>query len=145
MAVYSFIDNTLVAAGPGIAASLVGTGSSEEGITIEMNGEKDTMTVGADGKVMHSLSADRSGKVTMRFLQTSDSNALLMAAYDLQSAGSALWAKNTITMTNSSSGDVTTCQDCAFAKKPTLTYSKDGTIREWVFNASSIDSVLGRY
>ncbi len=39
-----------------------------------MGGPKNTMTIGADGEVMHSLHADKSGTVTVNLLKTSPTN-----------------------------------------------------------------------
>ncbi|MBU9403923.1 DUF3277 family protein, partial [Burkholderia multivorans] len=62
MATYSFQDVTATIVGPGGAFSLgYGSANAEEGITIAQAGDKNTMTVGADGEVMHSLHADKSG------------------------------------------------------------------------------------
>ena len=146
MATYSFQDVQAGIVGPGAAFSLgYGSANAEEGITIAAAGDKNTMTVGADGEVMHSLHADKSGQVTLRYLKTAPINALLMAAYDAQSLDSRLWGKNLVTVTNPVSGEVTTARSCAFKKKPDLNYKKDGDIIEWVFDAGKIDTILGTY
>ncbi|HEJ2444112.1 TPA: DUF3277 family protein [Burkholderia multivorans] len=146
MATYSFQDVTATIVGPGGSFSLgYGSANAEEGITIAQAGDKNTMTVGADGEVMHSLHADKSGQVTIRLLKTSPVNQKLMALYDAQSLDSSLWGKNLITVTQSASGDVTTARSCAFKKKPDIGYKKDGDVIEWVFDAAKIDSVLGSY
>ena len=41
------------------------------------------------------------------------------------------------------SGDVITCQNCAFAKQPAITYGTDAGAVEWTFNAGSISFLLG--
>ena len=102
------------------------------------------MTVGADGEVMHTLRADKSGTVTLTYLKTSPVNAQLQALYDAQSLDSRLWGKNLITVTNPSTGDVTTCRSCAFSK-PDLSYKKDGDTVKWTFDAAKIDTILGIY
>lgn len=146
MATYSFQDVQAGIVGPGAAFSLgYGEAAAEEGITIAAAGDKNTMTVGADGEVMHSLHADKSGQVTLRYLKTAPINALLQATYDAQSLDSRLWGKNVITVTNPVSGEVTTCRSCAFKKKPDLNYRKDGDMIEWVFDAGKIDTILGTY
>ncbi|AOK32167.1 MULTISPECIES: phage structural protein [Burkholderia] len=143
---YSFQDVAASIVGPGGAFSLgYGSANAEEGITIAQAGDKNTMTVGADGEVMHSLHADKSGQVTIRLLKTSPVNQKLMALYDAQSLDSRLWGKNLITVTQSVSGDVTACRSCAFKKKPEIGYKKDGDVVEWVFDVAKIDSVLGSY
>ena len=81
---YSFLDVQAAISGPGGNFPLAGdeSGNSEEGITIEPTGDKNIMTVGADGSVMHSLKGDRSGTVTVRLLKTSTINAALQALYN---------------------------------------------------------------
>jgi len=102
MAAYSFLDVVCAMAGPGIAQNLgSGAAVSEEGITIEAVEDKNVMTVGADGKVQHSLIVLEAVTVTIRLLKTSPVNALLMAAYEIQSASSALWGRNVFTVTKS--------------------------------------------
>ncbi|MDE9496171.1 DUF3277 family protein, partial [Xenorhabdus bovienii] len=83
MATYSFID---------VSASIVGVGGmvdlgngaavSEEGITVAMAEAKNTMTLGADGEVMHSLHAGKAGTITVTLLKTSPANAKLMLMYN---------------------------------------------------------------
>jgi hypothetical protein len=101
------------------------------------------MMIGSDGTPMHSLHADRSGKVTVRLLKTSPSNAILSIAYALQTASGLLHGQNTLTISNPVTGDVITCQSVAFAKAPSIKYAKDGGVQEWEFNAGTIDRTLG--
>jgi hypothetical protein len=141
---YSFIDVTASITGPGGAFQLgYGAGTSEEGITIEMAEDKDTMTTGADGSVMHSLHAGNAGSVTVRLLKTSPTNAMLQAMYDFQTLSSALHGQNVIVVSNVATGDVTTCVGVAFRRKPNLTYAKEGGTNEWAFNAGRIFTMLG--
>jgi hypothetical protein len=131
MPTYSFMDvqATLVADGAVLDLG-AGSANSQEGITIAATGDKNTMTTGADGSVMHSLHADKSGQVTVRLLKTSPQNAKLMAIYDAQSESAALWGSN---------------RSCAFKKRPDMNYQVDGGIVEWVFDAGMIDSILGTF
>lgn len=146
MPTYSFLDVSATLVGAGAVIDLgAGSANSEEGITVSAAGDKNTMTIGADGEGMHSLNADKSGTVTVRLLQTSPQNAKLMALYDAQSLSSSLWGQNVITITNSASGDATGCRSCAFKKRPDLTYKKAGGLVEWVFDVLKIDTILGTY
>lgn len=146
MSTYSFQDvaATLVGAG-GVIDLGAGAGVADEGITIEMAGDKNTMTIGADGEGMHSLHADKSGTVTVTLLKTSHTNAKLMALYQAQTLATSLHGQNVITITNPQTGDVTTCRQCAFKKLPPNVYAKDGGTNAWVFDAIKIDSLLGVY
>lgn len=142
--VYSFLNISALMAGPGLVANLAaGASVAEEGITIEPAEDKNVMTIGADGKGQHSLVASNAAKVTIRLLKTAPGNALLMAAFDLQSSSSALWGSNVLTITDSGRGDVSVLTSGAFTKKPTLTYAKEGGMMEWTFDFISANSILG--
>jgi hypothetical protein len=143
---YSFADVSMTLVGPGGIVSLgYGSATAEEGITIEQAEDKDTMTVGADGEVMHSLHAGKHGAMTVRLLKTSPANALLQAMYDFQTLSSASWGLNVLVVTHVASGDTTSGRSAAFRRSPNLTYAKDGGINEWGFNVGKIDKVLGSY
>jgi hypothetical protein len=145
MSTYSFLDVNATLVGPTGTVNLGnGAATSDEGISIDMAGDKNTMLIGADGEGMHSLHADKSGTVTVRLLKTSPTNAILQAMYDAQTASSALHGQNLITVSNVA-GDVTTARSCAFKRKPTINYRKDGDILEWVWDSIKIDTILGTY
>ena len=146
MNTYSFKDVSASLAGPTGTVDL-GYGSSvaDEGISIDVAGDKNTMLIGADGKGMHSLHADKSGSVVVRLLKVSPVNAALMAMYDAQQTSASFWGQNTITVRQTQSGDITTAQQCAFKRKPNINYKKDGDILEWTLEAVQINTVLGFY
>ncbi len=144
MASYSFLDISAAIAGPGGNFSLGSdAGAAEEGISIAMTNEKNTMTVGADGSVMHSLHGSRSGTLTVRLLKTSPVNARLAELYAVQSQSSILHGRNVITIRDVARGDSIACHDCAFAKFPDTKFAKDGGTMDWVFHAGRIDQHLG--
>lgn len=143
---YSFQDVQATLVGPSGQINLgYGAKLSEEGITTEMVGDKNSMTMGADGGGMHSMHASKAGVVTVRLLQTSPINAQLMAAYNEQSGDASLWGQNTIVVRNMKSEDIVTASDCAFKKRATLSYRQVGALLEWQFDCISIDTVLGVY
>ncbi len=144
MGTYSFLDVQASITGPGGSFQLgAGNANAEEGITVAMSGDKNTMTIGADGKPMHSLHADKSGMITVRLLKTSPANAKLSALYDLQTISSSAHGQNVISIRNPVSGDLITAQECAFKKLPDVNYGKEAGIQEWVFDAGVIDTTLG--
>ncbi|OCZ58461.1 phage structural protein [Acinetobacter seifertii] len=146
MSTYSFMDvHCTLTSDDAVIDVGYGAGVAEEGITFGMAGDKNTMTIGADGEGMHSLHADNSGQVTVRLLKTSPTNAKLMNLYNLQKADTRKWGKNTITMNNSSAGDNATASKCAFKKVPDLANAKDGSMLEWVFDSIKVDLKLGTY
>lgn len=144
MHTYSFLDVHAAIVGPGGAISLgSGAGNAEEGITIEPTEDINTMTIGADGQPMHSLHADKSGKVTVKLLKTSPINAKLSAMYAFQTSSGANHGQNTLSIANSATSDIITCRAVAFEKAPGITYAKDGGMNEWTFAAGIIDRILG--
>lgn len=146
MATYSFLDVTASLIGPtGVIDLGQGSANSEEGITVTMAGNKNTMTVGADGEVMHSLHADKSGTITVTLLKTSPVNKKLSLAYNAQSQSSATWGNNVIVIRNTASGDSTTARSCAFQKQPDHNNAKEGGTVAWVFDGGKIDQLLGEF
>lgn len=145
-ATYSFQDVTATLVGAGLAITLGNeAGTSEEGISIEPSGQKNTMSVGADGSWMHSLRAGNPGTATIRLLKTSPENALLMAAFNAQRVSSSLWGKNIITLVQTNSIDTIVCAGCAFVNPPNFTYGTNGGIVNWGFMVGKINGQLGRY
>ncbi len=142
MYTYSFLDVQAALVGPGGSISLGnGAGAAEEGITVEMTEDKNTMTIGADGTPMHSLHAGKGGTVTVRLLKTSPVNNNLSLMYNLQTASGALHGANVLTLSNSL-GDQITCRAVAFKKMPSQTNAKDAGINEWTFDAGIVDTTL---
>jgi hypothetical protein len=141
---YSFLNvNATIAGAGGVFNLAAGAAAAEEGITIEPVEDKNVMQIGADGQGQHSLVASDAKLITIRLLKTSPINAALMAMYNAQSISSAVWGKNTITITDSGRGDYTVIQKCAFKKVPTLTYAKEAGLNEWTFDGVSGNSILG--
>lgn len=146
MSTYSFLDVTASLSGPTGEVDLgAGSANAEEGITVTMTEAKNTMTVGADGEVMQSLHAGKSGTITVTLLKTSPVNKKLSLAYNAQSLSSTLWGNNVIVIRNTNSGDVTTARACAFQKQPDHANAKAASSVSWVFDCGKIDQLLGEF
>lgn len=146
MAAYSFLDITASLTGPtGVIDLGYGSANADEGITQTMTGAKNTMTEGADGEVMHSLHAGKTGTITVTLLKTSPVNKKLSLAYNAQSQSSATWGNNVIVIRNAASGDISTARSCAFQKQPDFNNAKDGGTVAWVFDCGKIDQLLGEF
>ena len=144
MATYSFLNCVAALVGPGGAINIgSGAGVADEGITLSPVGDRDSMITGADGSVMHTLNADKSGTLTVRLLKTSPTNAQLSLMFAMQTVSSALHGLNVITVRDTARGDVATCRQVAFRKLPVLSFTKAGAIQEWEFNAGVVDILLG--
>ena len=144
--VYSFMDVSATIAGVGGVVDLgYGATVAEEGISIVQTEDRNLMTVGADGEVMHTLRAGKSGTVTVSLLKISPTAAKLQRMFNLQQLGSAVWGQNVILIRQTAAGDVIACRSCAFVKVPDTSYAKDGDILPWAFHAGKIDIERGNY
>jgi len=141
---YSFLDFNCALVGPGGMVNLgAGSAADGEGITFSPTEEVNKMDIGADGNGMHTLKANKSGKITVRLLKNSPNNALLSAMYAFQTASSSAHGQNIISGAGLVSGDAVTCQQVAFRKAPDIVYATEGKPVEWEFDAITIDRSLG--
>lgn len=141
---YSFKDVVANITGPNGSFEIGSSaGSADEGISAEMMDDKASMQTGAGGDAMHSLHASNAGKITIRLLKTSRTNALLdsMAAADFSSA--AVYGQNTIVIRDAARGDVAIGSGCGFTRKPNNSWAKQGNIIEWSWNVVDLDMKLG--
>ena len=144
LATYSFLDVQFTLQGPGGSFSLGGgnAGNAEEGITIRMLEDKNTMMIGADGSAMHNLHASKAAQFEVALLKTSPANNQLSQLYNVQSTQSTIWGQNVAVLTNIATGDSATCQQCAFKKLPDSVNGKDGRHNVWLFDAGQADQNL---
>ena len=142
--VYSFLNFQCAINGPGGSINLGnGAGNAEEGVSFTPTGDRSAMQMGADGSGQHSLYAEKSGKIVVRLLKTSPTNALLMALFNAQTANAANHGQNVISGTDTQRGDSITCSQVAFSKLPDLTYGKEAGLIEWEFMAIQMNITLG--
>lgn len=141
---YSFLNFNATINGPGgVIAIGNGSGANDEGISFEPAEDISTMEVGPDGTGQHSLHGNKSGHITLRVLKTSPVNAQLHAMFNFQTNSPANHGQNNISGVDAISGDVVTCQQVAFKRRPTLKQAKAAGYNEWLFDAVQIDVVLG--
>lgn len=144
MTAYSFADVHAALAGPGGLISLgSGSANADEGITAEFVEDQNSMTTGADGSAQHSLRQSKSGRLVVRLLKTSVTNALLNAMWNFQRSSAATWGQNVLTVSDIARGDVYTCQQVAFKRHPANTWGKDAGFLEWEFDVGVMDPLLG--
>jgi hypothetical protein len=144
MTTYSFLDVAAAITGPGGSINIGNdAGPSEEGITVSMLDNKNTMVIGADGSGMHSLHAGNAGTITVRLLKTSPTNKLLQAMYLFQVTSSANHGQNTITVRDTARGDFVTATGCAFRKMPDNAWAKEGNMLEWSWDCIKVSQKLG--
>jgi hypothetical protein len=143
MSTYSFLSVQATLIGPGGSVSLgYGSGDAEEAIDVDMVEDKNTMTVGASGEIMHSLHASDAARITIRLLKTSPANQQLSILYNLQKSNASLWGNNVLVISDTSRGDVLTASQIAFSRQSPVKYGKDGGTNEWNF-VGTIQEILG--
>lgn len=146
MPTYSFMDVVATITGPGGVVGLgYGASTAEEGISISSTEDKNLMTVGADGKVMHTLRCGNSGTITVSLLKTSPAASKLQRMYNIQVLSGRAWGVNTITMQQTASDDKFVFLECAFKKLPDTSYAKDGDTLSWAFDVGTITADRGTY
>ena len=80
---YSFLDTLLLVNGVEIG----GFDEGDDVISLERLNDSASHKIGTDGEMTVSISADRSGSVTFRLMQSSDSNAYLSGLINAQENG----------------------------------------------------------
>ena len=121
---------------PGSVTSILGgvplTGYADGSmITIERNSETFMQEVGAQGDVTQIRSRDKTGKMTVRLLQSSVSNDFLTRLYqqdELNGSGS-----GALLVTDLSGRSVARGIGVRVSKIPPLSFAKEGEVREWEF------------
>jgi hypothetical protein len=143
MTTYSFLSVNATLSGFGGNIPLgYGAGVAKEGITIEMLEDKDAMVTGSGGEIMHTLKAGQAGRITVRLLKTSATNAKLSQMYNVQRLNPALWGRNTLVVNDAQRGDVVAGDTMAFVKHTGVTYAEDATMNEWAF-LGNVNMLLG--
>jgi len=140
---YSFLDVQATLVAPSQSFDIASAGVSSEGIRLAMVGEKDVMTIGADGDGMHTLIASDASNCEISLLKDAPGNALMNALYNFQKTSSANWGGIQITINNNIMGDTIVLNGGAFAKQADIAYAQEGTMNVWSFKFISRDDTLG--
>lgn len=118
------------------------TGFAEgEAITVERDEDSFTLMVGADGDATRAKSNNRSGTVTIRLLQTSESNLILQgfaSADELSNAGLV-----PMLIKDNSGNSLFTAEQAWVQKPPAASFGAEGTEREWVIRTDNLIMVHG--
>lgn len=148
MPAYSFKNVIATITGPGPLGVVTiplsgGVGAAKEGIKIADAEDRNTMTIGADGGVQHSLKAGDGAGCEVNLQHTSAINFALMELYNYQKTNSAFWGQNVINVVDFARGDFHTLRECAFKKAPDEGYSDEAGNRTWPFDVGVRDSRVG--
>lgn len=111
-------------------------------ISIDRDADMWSKQIGASGEGARTKSNDRSGKITLTLMKTSDSNQVLsaLALIDEQSNGGAV----PVVVEEVGTKNVYVCETAWIKKMPTSDFAKgEAGSREWVFETDVITLNVG--
>ena len=128
---YSFTDCSLILSHPSLGM-LTLTGKGLGSVSINMTGDRTTMDVAADGRVMTSKIKDRRATAAVQIQQTSEANKDLLKWYNyLESAPASEWAQASGVFNSPQTGEQFVLNEVAFQKLPDRSYQAQGQMQTW--------------
>ena len=131
MPTYAFTDCSLILSHPSLGMlTLAGKGLGS--VSINMTGDRTTMDVAADGRVMTSKIKDRRATAAVQIQQTSEANKDLLKWYNyLESAPASEWAQASGVFNSPQTGEQFVLNEVAFQKLPDRSYQAQGQLQTW--------------
>lgn len=130
---YSFLNTILLVNGTEI------TGFDEGDDLIDLQRINDSIThkIGGDGEMTISISADRSGTVTFRLMQTSSSNAFLSGL--VAAAENGAFVPIFVQFKDTQGGDIGSGTQGYIARPAGMTRGNSAQSQEWVITCERLD------
>lgn len=125
LGVYSFndvavyVDNVLVE----------GFWEGDDAVIVEPNSDIATAIVGADGKALISVSADRAASITLKLQPNSEMHKRLLRKFDELRSGQFLPFSMSVTDTRNGEGGSSV--ECVAMTKPSDQFGVQASVREW--------------
>lgn len=139
MKVYSFLNNVLLVNG----VEITGWADGDDAISMSRLTDSASHKIGADGTMMVSLSADRSGEFTFKLQQTSPSNKYLTSLLIAQDSGVIQFTPINVLFTDTYRNDQVT-STVGYLKKPAdMVRGMGGNVQEWTIVVERIDLLHG--
>lgn len=136
---YSFLNTVVLINGREITHWAEG----DDVINIEHLTDLASHKIGADGHMMMSISADRSGEFTIKLQQTSPSNKYLLGLADIVQAGTNVFVPVLVMFQDIYRNDLGTGVNGYIKKKANITRGMQANNTEWVVVVESLDMLLG--
>ena len=131
MRAYSFQNTVVLVNG----VELTGWADGDDAISIKRRADSASDKIGADGSMMVSISADKSGEFTFKLQQTSSSNKYLSALIALQEGGAATFVPVNVLFQDTYRKDI---------KRPSdLQRGTAAGNQEWTVVVERMDMLLG--
>jgi hypothetical protein len=112
-------------------------------VNIEFNEDAFSLQMGTDGEGTRSKTNNRSAKVTISLMQSSDTNDLLSGVHtlDLNSPGGD--GVGPLLIKDGQGRSLFLAEKAWIMKSPGAEYGREATAREWVFEMSELIAVYG--
>lgn len=133
MQAYSFLDNTLLVSG----AEMQGFDEGDDVINVARLNNSANHIVTVDGTMVVSLSADRSGEIRFRLMQTSSSNAFLSALVAGQENGA--FVPTFVQLKDNRNNDLGSGTQGYIQKPADMTRGANANSQEWVIIVERLD------
>lgn len=140
MAVFTYDANQVTIAISGIP--ITGGFADGEFLTIEPSEDGFTEVVGTSGEVVRSKTFNRTATVTLRFLQTAEANDFLGSLYETDYAAPNGAGIGAFAVRDLNGTALYTAPNCWIKRRPTATFGREATEREWVIMVDDL-KVLG--
>ncbi len=112
-----------------------------EQILVEPNVESFTLLMGAQGEGARTNSKDKSSRVTVRVLQTSETNALLSATHAADRAtGEGIFP---LMVKDNGGLSIHAAESAWIVGEPSAPYGAEAGVREWVLESDSMEHFNG--
>jgi hypothetical protein len=136
---YSFLNTVMLVNG----VEITGWADGDDVINISRRTDSASDKVGADGRMMVSISADRSGEFSFKLQMTSSSNKFLSGLVALQEAGAAKFLPVTVLFQDTFRKDLATGTIGYLKKAADLTRGQQAGNTEWTIVVERLDMLLG--
>jgi hypothetical protein len=111
-------------------------------VTVEFNEDAWTLQVGVDGEGTRSKSNNRSGRVTIQLMQSSDSNEIMTGISELDRLSNA--GALPLMVKDSSGTSIHTAETAWIVKSPMSEYGVEAGPREWILETDILVSFVGK-
>jgi hypothetical protein len=110
-------------------------------VTVERNEDAFTLQMGTDGEGTRSKSNNKSGRVTVRLMQSSESNAILSGiakSDELSNSG-----VQPLMVKDNSGASLYVAEQSWIVKMPSAEYDREASEREWIIETDSLQMFEG--
>lgn len=139
MKVYSFQNTVMLVNG----VEITGWSEGDDVIHISRRSDSASDKVGADGTMMVSISADKSGSIKFKLQQTSSSNKYLMSLCALQEGGAKTFVPINTLFQDTYRQDLATGTVGYIKRPPELQRGHQAGDQEWEIITERLDMLLG--